>query len=204
MPSNHENQKASPFLCSLIKTLTANKLTRKKCNNKLSVQKTDLPFSGCGEAIEPTPRSLFSLPSQAGCIAMTSIQGTKQKQTDKSATSLHFTSYHHPLPCFKSTVLPLSSVKLAILRRSDIRLLLVLDGGLLEVLGGVGSGVLLLGELGAGAGVAVDALLLGGGLAAAVFGGAVGGVGFGFEALDFGLGFGDVLVGRDVSDCIEG
>lgn len=71
-------------------------------------------------------------------------------------------------------------------RCGDLGLLLVLDGGLLEVLGGVGGGVLLLGELSAGVGVAVGGL-------AAVLGGAVGGVGFGFEAVDLGLGFGDVL-----------
>lgn len=89
----------------------------------------------------------------------------------------------------EQAVLP--TCMLAILRRSgDVGLLLVLDGGLLEVLGRISSGVLLLGELGA----TVDlVLLLGGGLAA-VLGGAVGGVGFGLEAVDFGLGFGDVLL----------
>lgn len=85
------------------------------------------------------------------------------------------------------------ALALATLRRSrDVRLLLVLDGSLLEVLGSVVRGVLLLRGLGAGAGAAVDALLLGGGLAGGL-GGAVGGVGFGLEALDVGLGFGDVL-----------
>jgi hypothetical protein len=73
-------------------------------------------------------------------------------------------------------------------RCGNLGLLLVLDGGLLEVLGGVVGGVLLLGGLGAGAGVVAV-----GGLAA-VLGGAVGGVGFGLEAVDFGLGLCDVLV----------
>jgi hypothetical protein len=72
-------------------------------------------------------------------------------------------------------------------RCGDLGLLLVLDGGLLEVLGGVGGGVLLLGELGAGAGVAVGGL-------AGVFGGAVGGVGLSLEAVDLGLGLCDVLM----------
>jgi hypothetical protein len=73
-------------------------------------------------------------------------------------------------------------------RCGNLGLLLVLDGGLLEVLGGIVGGVLLLGGLGAGAGVAV-----GGGLAG-VLGGAVGGVGLGLEAVDFGLCLGDVLL----------
>jgi hypothetical protein len=47
-------------------------------------------------------------------------------------------------------------------------------------------GILLLGGLGAGAGVAVGGL-------ATVLGGAVGGVGFGLEAVDLGLGLCDVL-----------
>jgi hypothetical protein len=75
----------------------------------------------------------------------------------------------------------------AFLRRcGNLGLLLVLDGGLLEVLGGIVGGVLLLGGLGAGAGVAVGGL-------AAVLGGAVGGVCFGLEAVDLGLGLCDVL-----------
>lgn len=130
------------------------------------------------------------------------FQRTKSSRRTHQSVFQHTTVHHHPLPCLESTVLPLS--KLAILRRSDIRLLLVLDGSLLEVLGCVGSGVVLLGELGAGAGVAVNALLLGGGLAAAVLGGAVGGVGFGLEALDFGLGFCDVLDGKFVSEYVQG
>ena len=77
-------------------------------------------------------------------------------------------------------------------RCGDLGLLLVLDGGLLKVLGGVGGGVLLLRDLSSGAGVAVSGL-------AAVLGGTVGGVGLGFEAVDLGLGFGDVLL-RKVSD----
>jgi hypothetical protein len=72
-------------------------------------------------------------------------------------------------------------------RCGNLGLLLVLDGGLLEVLGGVVSGVVLLRGLGAGAGVVAV-----GGLAA-VLGDAVGGVGFGLEAVDFGLGLCDVL-----------
>jgi hypothetical protein len=61
-------------------------------------------------------------------------------------------------------------------RCGNLGLLLVLDGGLLEVLGGIV----------AGAGVAVGRL-------AAVLGGAVGGVGLGLEAVDLGLGLCDVL-----------
>lgn len=94
-----------------------------------------------------------------------------------------------PLP----SQLPPTLRHLPTLRRSrDVRLLLVLDAGLLEIGGSVGSGVLFLGELGARAGVAVGALLLGRGLAS-VLGRAVGGFRFGFEAVDFGLRFGDVL-----------
>lgn len=61
-------------------------------------------------------------------------------------------------------------------RCGNVSLLLVLEGDLLEAVGDL---------LGAGVGAAVGALLL--------FGGAVDGLGLGFEAVDFGLSLGDVL-----------
>jgi hypothetical protein len=64
-------------------------------------------------------------------------------------------------------------------RCGDVRLLLVLDGGLLDTVGG------LVDLLGTGVGAAVGGLLL---LAVGVDG-----LGLGLEAVDLGLGLGDVL-----------
>lgn len=124
----------------------------------------------------------------------------RKNHTSQESPARNQTRLPAPLSASNEAIMPhlphhalALALALATLRRSrDVRLLLVLDGSLLEVLGSVGGGVLLLRGLGAGAGAAVDALLLGGGLAGGL-GGAVGGVGFGLEALDFGLGFGDVL-----------
>lgn len=77
-------------------------------------------------------------------------------------------------------------------RSGNVGLLLLLNGSLLEILRGVVGGILLLRQLGAGAGVAIDALLLGGGLAA-VLGVAVGSLGLSLKTLDLGLSLGDVL-----------
>lgn len=70
--------------------------------------------------------------------------------------------------------------------------LVVLDGGLLQIIGNVSSSVLLLSELGGWGSGAVDGLILLCGLAGSVCG-AVGGILLSFKACDFLLGFLDVL-----------